>query len=221
MNSTAKQFAIGLAVAGVMGFSQSALALSGMANIAYTADSSGHLESDGQGHCVRTIHWTPELALPECEPGMAPKTVAEPAPAPVAAPAPAPEPAPAPMAAPAIEKVTLKAGALFDSGKSALKPAGERELDDLADKLKAMHGVEVVEITGYTDSQGQAAFNQKLSEQRAEAVKSYLVNKGVEERVMTTRGMGASDPVASNATAAGRAQNRRVELEIKASQTAQ
>ena len=213
MNSTAKRVAIGLAVTSVISFSQSALALSGMANIAYTADSSGHLESDGQGHCVRTIHWTPELALPECEPGMAPKKVAAPAPAPVAAPAPKPEPA--------IEKVTLKAGALFDSGKSALKPAGERELDELATKLRAMQGVEAVEITGYTDSQGQAAFNQKLSEQRAEAVKSYLVNKGVEERVMTTRGMGASDPVASNATAAGRAQNRRVELEIKASQTAQ
>ena len=215
MQSIAKRFALGVAAISVIGFSQSALAFSGMANISYTADSSGHLESDGQGHCVRTIHWTPELALAECEPGMAPKKVAEPAPAPVAAPAPVPKPEPA------IEKVTLKAGALFDSGKSALKPAGERELDELATKLKAMHGVEAIEITGYTDSQGQAAFNQKLSEQRADAVKSYLVNKGVEERVMATRGMGASDPVASNATAAGRALNRRVELEIKASQAAQ
>lgn len=218
-----KRIALGLVMIGAIGLCQSALALTGMANIAYVGDGSGHLVLDGYGHCVRTSAWTPALALAECEPGMTSSKVAAQAPAPtpepVATPTPAPPPAPAPE--PAIQKVTLKAGALFDSGKSALKPAGKRELDDLATRLQAMHGIDSIEITGYTDSLGSAAFNQKLSVQRAEAVKSYLVNKGVAADLMTTRGLGASNPVASNATAAGRAQNRRVELKIKASQSAQ
>lgn len=223
MNNIAKRIALGLVVTGAIGLFQPALALTGMANIAYVGDGSGHLVLDGYGHCVRTSEWTPALALAECEPGMAPKKAAAPAPAPTPEPVatPTPEPAPAPTPEPAIEKVTLKAGALFDSGKSALKPAGKRELDDLATRVETLHGIESVEVTGYTDSLGSAAFNQKLSEQRAEAVKSYLVDKGVAADLITTRGMGAADPVASNATAAGRAQNRRVELEIKASQTAQ
>ncbi len=223
MNNTVKRITLGLFMTGAIGLFQPAQALTGMANDAYVGDGSGHLVSDGYGHCVRTGEWTPALALAECEPGMAPKKTAAPAPTPkpVAALTPAPAPAPAPTPAPAIENVTLKAGALFDSGKSMIKPAGRHELDQLASRLETMHGIESIEVTGYTDSEGPAAFNQKLSEQRADTVKSYLVHKGVAADLITTRGMGAADPVASNATAAGRAQNRRVELTIKASQTAQ
>ena len=66
------------------------------------------------------------------------------------------------------------------------------QLWELAAKLKAMHGVEAVEITGYTDSQGQAAFNQKLSEQRAEAVKKFLMGAGLSgARITSTTGRGA------------------------------
>jgi outer membrane protein OmpA-like peptidoglycan-associated protein len=119
-----------------------------------------------------------------------------------------------------MEKVTLKAGALFDTGRADLKPAGQRELDELAARLKTMQGIDSVQITGHTDSQGQAASNQGLSERRAEAVKAYLVGKGVDGQRISTRGLGASSPVASNATAEGRARNRRVELEIKATQQA-
>lgn len=211
MQFTAKQFVLGVAVTSVIGFSHTALAhVGGQANAGYVGDSKGHLVTDGTGHCLHTIAWTPALALEECDAGVAPRKVAA---------EPAPKAAPAPVPVPAVEKVTLKAGALFDSGKAALKPAGERELDDLAAKLKGMHGIESIEVTGYTDSQGAAAFNQKLSEQRAEAVKSYLVGRGVDGQRIGTRGMGPANPVASNATAEGRAQNRRVELDIKASQS--
>lgn len=184
----------------------------GKANIAYVGDSSGHLATDSNGRCVITSAWTKELALAECHPDrVAKKPEAKPEPAAAAV-------TPTPPPAAVVEKITLKAGALFDSGKADLKPDGRRELDDLAARLKSVKGIESIQVTGHTDSQGQAAFNQALSERRAEAVKTYLVTKGVDDGRISTRGMGASNPVASNATAEGRARNRRVELEIKAGQ---
>lgn len=213
MNHTARQLVLGTAIAAVMCAPAALAHKGGKANIGYVGDASGHLVTDSNGKCVKTSAWTKELALAECDPGAVPKK-AEAAPAPKPAPAPAPAAAPAPV----VEKVTLKAGALFDSGKADLKPAGQRELDELAARLDTMKGIESIEVTGHTDSQGSAAFNQALSERRAAAVKSYLVNKGVDAGKISTRGMGASSPVADNASAAGRAQNRRVELDIKASQ---
>lgn len=211
MNSKTKQWFIGMVSTSALMFACTVSAHpGGKANSGYVGDSNGHLVLDSQGKCVMNSSWTKELAIAECDPNAAPKKAE-------AAPAPKPVPAAAlPAPSPVIEKITLKAGALFDSGKSDLKPAGQRELDDLANKLKGTQGIESIQVTGHTDSQGQAAFNQALSEQRAAAVKSYLINKGVDGNKISTRGMGASNPVANNATVAGRAQNRRVELDIKA-----
>ena len=189
----------------------------GKANVGYVGDSSGHLVIDGRGQCLHTSAWTKDLAIAECEPGMVPKkaeAVVQPKPEPVAV-APAPAAMPAAKPQPTYEEVTLKAGALFDSGKAELKPAGKAELAQLVTKLKTLQDVESIQVTGHTDSQGPEAYNKQLSEQRAAAVKAYLAQNGVDEKVISTAGVGDSKPKASNDTAEGRALNRRVQLEIK------
>ena len=115
--------------------------------------------------------------------------------------------------APVQEKVTYAADALFDFDKSVLKPDARAKLADLVSKTKGVN-LEVIIAVGHTDSIGTVAYNQKLSIRRAEAVKEYLVSQGVERNRVYTEGKGESQPVASNKTAAGRAQNRRVEVEV-------
>ena len=135
---------------------------------------------------------------------------AEPAPPPAAQPMPPPPPkAPEPTS----EKVSFAAETLFDFDKSAVKPAGKVALDDLLLKLKGMN-TEVVVTVGHTDSVGSNEYNQKLSLRRAEAVKAYLVSKGVEASRIYTEGKGETQPLADNATAEGRAKNRRVTVEV-------
>jgi OOP family OmpA-OmpF porin len=94
-----------------------------------------------------------------------------------------------------------------------LKKDGKAKLDDLSSKLKDLN-LEVIIAVGHTDSVGSDAYNQKLSIRRAEAVKSYLVGKGIDAKRVYTEGKGEKQPVATNKTAAGRAQNRRVEIEV-------
>ncbi|AKZ64812.1 membrane protein [Herbaspirillum hiltneri N3] len=138
----------------------------------------------------------------------------EEAPAQAAAPAAAPAaPAAAAAAAPTSEKVTYAADAFFDFDKAVLKPAGKSKLDELVANLKGLN-LEVIIAVGHTDSVGSVAYNQKLSVRRAESVKAYLVSKGVEANRVYTEGKGKSQPVADNKTAAGRAKNRRVEIEV-------
>jgi len=127
--------------------------------------------------------------------------------------APAPAPAPVVVAAPTAEKVTFAADAFFDFDKSVLKPDGKAKLDDMVSKLSGVD-LEVIIAVGHTDSIGSDAYNQKLSIRRAEAVKAYLVSKGIENNRVYTEGKGKKQPVASNKTAAGRAKNRRVEIEV-------
>ncbi len=129
------------------------------------------------------------------------------APAPQAAMVPAPAPAPAPVPAPSyvIEDVN------FDFDKSALKPAATDTLDQAVTGLRERPTV-MYEVAGFTDSVGSDAYNQGLSERRAGAVYDYLVNAGVPAGQLTVRGYGESNPMASNETDAGRAQNRRVEV---------
>lgn len=136
----------------------------------------------------------------------------EEAPAPVAAAAPA-VPAPPAAAAPTSEKVTYTADTFFDFDKAVLKPAGKATLDELIANLKDLN-LEVIIAVGHTDSIGSAAYNQKLSERRAESVKAYLISRGVENDRVYTKGKGKSQPIADNKTAAGRAKNRRVDIEV-------
>jgi len=170
---------------------------------------------NGTGLCWRAGYWTPAMAIAECDPDLVPKAPAPaaappPPPPPPAKPAPAPaKPAPKPVA----EKVTLAADVLFDFDKSVLKPEGKAKLDDLAGKIQAI-ALEVVIAIGHTDSVGNDSYNQRLSVRRAEAVKSYLVSKGVERNRVYTEGKGEKQPVADNKTAEGRAKNRRVEIEV-------
>jgi OOP family OmpA-OmpF porin len=135
------------------------------------------------------------------------------APEPVVVP---PPPAPAPV--PVSEKVTFAAEALFDFDKSSVKPEGKAALDDLLNKLQGMN-TEVMITVGHTDSIGNDAYNQKLSVRRAEAVKAYLVSKGIDAARVYTEGKGKTQPIADNKTAEGRAKNRRVTVEVVGTRT--
>lgn len=145
-----------------------------------------------------------------------PPPVLAPMPEPVAAAPPAPAPVPAPM--PVSEKVTFAASALFDFDKSAVKKEGAAALDSLLNKLQGTN-TEVLVTVGYTDSVGGAAYNQKLSQRRAEAVKAYLVTKGVDGMRVYTEGKGETMPAHDNNTADGRAMNRRVTVEFVGTRT--
>ena len=202
-------------------FATAALATSMSGAFAQTVDNwvngSGNLPwKNGTNElCWRDGYWTPATAIAECDGALKPPAPAPaPAPAPVAAPAPKPAPAPAPVAPVATsEKVTFAADAFFDFDKSVLKPEGKAKLDDLVSKMSGLN-LEVVIAVGHTDSIGTDAYNQRLSVRRAEAVKSYLVSKGVERNRVYTEGKGEKQPVADNKTGEGRAKNRRVEVEV-------
>jgi OOP family OmpA-OmpF porin len=173
--------------------------------------------------CWRTANWTPATAAPGCDGAIAPKAAAPAAPA-AAAPAPAMAAKPAAPAAArpaaagaAATKVTYAADAFFASNNAVLKAAGKAKLDDLVGKVKAIN-LEVIVAVGHTDSKGNDASNQKLSVRRAEAVKAYLVSKGIEKNRVYTEGKGSKQPVADNKTAEGRAKNNRVEIEVVGTQ---
>jgi OOP family OmpA-OmpF porin len=122
--------------------------------------------------------------------------------------------APVSVAAAATKKTIVLRGINFDFDKATIKPEFEGVLDAGADVLKENPGVRV-QVAGYTDSVGTDAYNQGLSERRANAVRDYLASHGVDASRLTSVGFGESNPVADNATADGRAQNRRVELNIE------
>ncbi len=165
--------------------------------------------------CWRDASWTPATAAKGCDgaivaPPPAPEPVVvapPPPPPPVVTP---PPPPPQPVAA---TKVTYAADAFFDFDKAVVKAEGKAKLDDLIGKVNGIN-LEVIIAVGHTDSVGSDAYNQKLSVRRAEAVKAYLVSKGIEKNRVYTEGKGEKQPVADNKTKEGRAKNRRVEIEV-------
>jgi OOP family OmpA-OmpF porin len=157
--------------------------------------------------CWRDAFWTPATANAKCDGAL----VAQ-----------APQPPVAPAPAPVIQsqKVTYQADALFDFDKAILKPAGKAKLDDLASKIGDLN-LEVVVATGYTDRIGSDKYNDRLSLRRAQAVKAYLVSKGIEANRIYTEGKGKRNPVTTGCNQKNHKQliaclapDRRVEVEV-------
>ena len=150
--------------------------------------------------------------FPQCcpQPIVAPAPVPEPVPepAPVVVPPPAPDPKPV-----IIEKGRQTLDVEFDFDKSTIKKGYYQDIDNLAQVMKDYPDLNVV-IEGHTDSVGTAAYNKKLSQRRAEAVKKYMVEKGIDENRLKAQGFGEEKPIASNKTKEGRQQNRRVEAAV-------
>ncbi len=159
-------------------------------------------------HC--SVAWIPVLPQMAAAPTPVPPAPAPPAPNP---PAPAP-PAPLPAPGPPVDRLTLHI--TFDIDQAVIRPAEDAELQKALAFVKRYPGFKIT-IAGYTDNTGTASYNLGLSERRAAAVKAYLLQHGVPDTgQITTVGYGEAHPVASNATATGRAQNRRVEITVLA-----
>lgn len=176
---------------------------------AYVVDSQNRIVRDNWNRCVRSVDWSKETAIAKCEGWEEPKPEVKPMPAPKPKPAPvvkAPEPAPAPMAPP-------KFVGYFDFDLADLLSADVPALDKFADYMNEVTDSKA-KIVGHTDSRGSEAYNQALSEKRAQDVADYLAGKGIAADRMMVSGMGESAPVADNSTDEGRAKNRRVEVEI-------
>jgi OOP family OmpA-OmpF porin len=119
-----------------------------------------------------------------------------------------------PPGTPMLEKVTVGAVARFDFDKATIHADDQAKILTEVGQMKDVTW-QTVTATGHTDSVGPAAYNQKLSDRRAQAVKAYLVGKGLDPAMINTAAKAATAPVTSNDTAAGRAQNRRTEIEFK------
>lgn len=176
----------------------------------------------GSGLCWHSDFGPPPLPNTPCGPQPVAQIVA---PAPVAQAAPAPAPVAAPE--PVIEKVTLNADTLFDFDKAILRPQGRDALDAFVGKLQ---GVELQTITavGHTDRIGSSSYNQKLSNERAAAVKDYLVSKGIDSGHVKTDGVGETQPVTKAGECAGGKSkkvieclqpDRRVDIEVSGTRT--
>jgi OOP family OmpA-OmpF porin len=119
-----------------------------------------------------------------------------------------------PTPAPAVQKVTVRAVAKFDFDQASIHPDDRDKILAEVGQLKDVTW-QTVTATGHTDSIGSASYNQKLSERRAQAIKTYLVGKGLDPGMINTAGKASATPVASNNTPAGRSQNRRTEIEFQ------
>lgn len=185
------------------------------ADMGYLTDQRGTVARSDFGLCWHSGVGPPPASQPEC--------AATPAPAPAAA---VVEPAPQPIAAvtptPVRERVTLDADTLFDFDKAVLRPAGRAALDEFAVSAKSLDP-EMIMATGYTDRFGTEAYNQRLSEQRVDAVKTYLVSQGIDANRIHTEGKGESQPITKAGECEGRKSvaviaclqpDRRVEIEV-------
>jgi OOP family OmpA-OmpF porin len=182
--------------------------------------------SANTGLCWRTSAWTPARAVAQCDPVM---KVAAVTPQPAAAVAPAPPaakpPAPAVAKPSMTRKINFSADALFDFDKATLKAEGKTMLDNLATELKGAQ-YEVIIVTGHTDRFGSAAYNQKLSERRAQAVKDYLIGRDIQANRVRAEGKGETSPETKAGDCAGAKSakviaclqpDRRVDVEVTGS----
>jgi OOP family OmpA-OmpF porin len=202
MNNICHKVALGIAASTLLMAGVAMAHEGGTANEAYVGDSSKHYITDSAGRCVRTSSWSKETATKECDPELFPEEAEAPA-------------APPPPPMPTYEKHTVSATALFDFDKAVLKPAGKEAIHGIDEEIKASKTKVIsIDVVGHTDSVGTEEYNQELSVRRANAVKEYMVSEGIDPGLVNVKGMGEADPVASNATAEGRAKNRRVEISV-------
>ena len=172
MRISAKQAVLAAIVAGLgVGATVAHAATPGIdpnGTVAYLVDKDFNVVKSGTGLCWRDGYWTPANAIAECD-GDA-------------------------KGAPAGAKITLAADTLFAFNKADLKPEGKAALDNVVNQAKALK-VEVIVAVGYTDRIGSDAYNLKLSQRRAAAVKTYLVSKGIPADKIYTEGKGKANPV--------------------------
>ncbi len=216
-----RKITLGVAIAAVSALSMNIASAHPVEKEGYLIDTRGNVVKNNYNECWKTGYWTPAMAIAECDPDLVkkeePKKV-EAKPAPVAA----------GPAKPAFEKITLQAETLFDFDKSVVRADGKTKLnDEVVAKMKQYPQVEIVLVTGHADRVGKDAYNQKLSERRAAAVKDYLVSQGIEGKRIETAAKGESEPVVACSDVKGKESgknkklveclqpNRRVMVEVK------
>jgi len=202
-------------------------------NSAYLSDSAGNVVLSGGGECTTNGSFTKGNEIIDCDPEAAAKAEAEKAAAEKAAAekaaaeraaaeraaaeqAAAEKAAAAAAAAATPEVLNLSGKTLFASGSGSLSGEGKRAVQAIADELGTYASITSLTIIGHSDSSGDDTLNQQLSEKRAMAVREYIEEAGLGGGAqISVMGMGESQPIASNDTAEGRRQNRRVEIEVR------
>lgn len=124
------------------------------------------------------------------------------------------KPRPRPKAKLVAKKIEITEKVMFDYGKATIKPESHSLLKDVADVLKKNPQVKKIRIEGHTDSDGSSSMNQRLSQQRADAVRQFLIDQGIAASRLVSKGYGESKPIADNKTDEGKEKNRRVEFNV-------
>ena len=173
----------------------------------YLIDSRGDVVKSGTGLCWHTGYWTPAMAIMECDPDLVQKPVTRITTAPV----PPVPPIPGIVHAP----VTLQTETLFDFDSSVIRADGKKKLDDeVVGKMKEYPQDEVVLLTGHADRIGSEAYNQNLSQRRADAVRAYMIDQGIEAKRIQTAAKGESEPIVSCDNVKGMVNNKNRKLVV-------